>query len=169
MFWNNLFINPTKTHCILFQTKQRRQESKLKILIKTREIVKVKSTNFLEVTIDSNLSWEVHIERTCSRISDDLFIIKRLYKILDQNVRRMFYYGLIYSFLSYGIAVWGQSAKELTRRIFTFHKRAVRYTAGLKQLEFAEIVFRHLKILKVYLLYIKETILYAKEKCNCTK
>jgi hypothetical protein len=46
----------TKTHYILFQTKQRRQESKLKILIKNRKIVKVHSTNFLGVIIESNLS-----------------------------------------------------------------------------------------------------------------
>jgi hypothetical protein len=30
---NNLFINPTQTHFILFQTKQYRQRSKFKILI----------------------------------------------------------------------------------------------------------------------------------------
>jgi hypothetical protein len=72
---NNLSINPSKTHYILFQTRQCRQESNLKILVKNREISNVKSTNFLGVVIDSNLSWEIHIERTCSRISRNLFII----------------------------------------------------------------------------------------------
>jgi hypothetical protein len=42
---NNLFTNPSKTHYILFHTKQCRQESNLKILIKNREISNVKSTN----------------------------------------------------------------------------------------------------------------------------
>jgi hypothetical protein len=35
---NNLSINPSKTHCILFQTRQCRQENNLKILVKNREI-----------------------------------------------------------------------------------------------------------------------------------
>jgi hypothetical protein len=35
---NILFISPSKAHYILFQTKQCRQESNLKILIKYREI-----------------------------------------------------------------------------------------------------------------------------------
>jgi hypothetical protein len=63
-------------------------EIELKILIKNRGIVSVKSTNFLDVTIDSNLSWKVHIGRTCSRNSCNLFIINRLSTILDKNVRR---------------------------------------------------------------------------------
>jgi hypothetical protein len=46
---SNLFINPSKTHYILFHTKQYRQESNLKILMKNSEILKVKSTNFLGV------------------------------------------------------------------------------------------------------------------------
>jgi hypothetical protein len=48
--------------------KECSQESELKTL-KSREIVNVKSTNFLGVLIDSNLSWEVLVERTCRRIS----------------------------------------------------------------------------------------------------
>jgi hypothetical protein len=59
---NNLFINLSKTHYILFQTRQCRHESNLKIRIKNREIVNVKSTNFLGVATDSTLSWEEHIE-----------------------------------------------------------------------------------------------------------
>jgi hypothetical protein len=80
----------------------------------------------------------------------------------------MLYYGLIYPFLSYGIIVWGQSAKALTRRIFILQKRAVRYIAGLKYLESCKDNFRYLMILTVYSLYIQETILHVKEKCNCT-
>jgi hypothetical protein len=119
------------------------------------------------VVIDSTLSWEVHIQRTCSRISN-LFIINRLSKILDLNGRRMLCYGLIYPLLSYGIIVGGHSAKALTRRIFILQKRAVSYTAGLKHLESWRDSFRNLKILTVYSLYIQETILYVNEKCNCT-
>jgi hypothetical protein len=78
------------------------------------------------------LSWEVHNERTCSRISHNLFIINRPSKILDLN-KRMLFYGLIYPLLSYGIVVWGHSAKALTRLIVILQKRAVRYTAGLKK------------------------------------
>jgi hypothetical protein len=124
--------------------------------VKNREISNVKSTDFLGVVIDSNLIWEIFIERTCSRISHNLFIINRLSKILDLNERQTLYYGLIYPLLSYGIVVWGHSAKANTTRIFALQRRAVRYMAGLKHLESCRNSFRNLKIL------------YVKEKCKCT-
>jgi hypothetical protein len=109
------------------------------------------------------LSWEIHIERTCSRISRNLFIINRLSKILYLNGRKALYYGLIYPLLSYGIAVWGHSAKANTTRIFALQKMALRYTAGLKHLETCRNTFRNLNILTIYSLYIQETILYVKK------
>jgi hypothetical protein len=75
---------------------------------------------------------------------------------------------LIYPLLSYGIAVWGHSAKANTTRIFALQKRALRYTAGLKHLESCRNSFRNLNILTVYSFYIQETILYVKKKCHCT-
>jgi hypothetical protein len=106
---NAILLLPLNIFCseyyILFQTRQCRQASNLKILVNNWEISNVKSTDFLGVVIDSNLSWETHIERTCSRIRCNLFIINRLSKILDLNERKTLYYGLIYPFLSYGIAV----------------------------------------------------------------
>jgi hypothetical protein len=123
---NNLSINPSKTHYILFQTRQCRQQSNLKILVKNREILNVKSTDFLGLGTDSNLRWEIHIERTCSRISHNLFINNRLSKILDLNKRKTLYYGLIYPLLSYGIAVWGHSTETNTTRIFALQKMSIK-------------------------------------------
>jgi hypothetical protein len=113
--------------------------------------LKVKSTNFLGVVIDSPLSCDVHIERTCSKISHNLFIINKLSNTFDLHERKMLYYGSIYPLLSHGIVAWGQSDKAFTRIILILQKRAVSYTARLKH---------------IYI-YIQKTILYVKEKCNC--
>jgi hypothetical protein len=83
--------------------KQCRQESELKFLMHNQRILNVR-----KIVTDRNLNWEVCIERICSRIVHNLHIIIRLSKIFDINVRRMLYYGLIYSLLAYGIAVYGQ-------------------------------------------------------------
>jgi hypothetical protein len=78
----------------------------------------------------------------------------------------MLYCGLIYPLSAHEI-VWGQVVKALIRRIFTLQNWAVRYTVGLKQQESFRDGSRQLKILTVYSLFVQETILYAKVKCNC--
>jgi hypothetical protein len=100
--------------------------------------------------------------------SCNLFIINRLSNILNLNERRMLYYGLICPLLLHRIVVWAHSAKALTRRISFVKKRAVTYSAGLKHPESCRNSFINLNILPVYSLYIQETILYVKGKCDCT-
>jgi hypothetical protein len=90
--------------------KQCRQDSEFKIIAKNRKIFQGKSAIVLGVITGSNLSWEIDTGRTCSRIGCNLFKIHRLSKILYMNVRRMFYHGLLYCLLAYGI-IWGQSAR----------------------------------------------------------
>jgi hypothetical protein len=93
---------------------------------------------FLGVVIDRNLSWEIHIERTCSRISHNIFIINRLSKILDLNERKTLYYGLFYPLLSYGIAVWGHSTKANTTRVFALQKKSIKIHCRAKAFEIVQ-------------------------------
>jgi hypothetical protein len=44
------------------------QESKLRIPIKNKEIVNVRSSNFLGAIIENDMSWVVHTESTYIRI-----------------------------------------------------------------------------------------------------
>jgi hypothetical protein len=83
------------------------------------------------------------------------------------HVRKMLYCDLIYPLLAYGIVVWGQIVKALSRQIFILQKLAVRYKSGLKQLDSFRDSLRQLKMLARYPLNFQETILYAKENFNC--
>jgi hypothetical protein len=42
--------------------------------------------------------------------------------MVDLTDRRMLYYGLIHPFLTYGIVVWGQSAKALFKSFYPSKK-----------------------------------------------
>jgi hypothetical protein len=96
--------------------------------------------------IDSNLSWEKHIERTCSRISSHLVIINRLSKILVLNERKTLYYGLIYPLLSYGTAKGDIALRQTLQEFLLSKKKALIYTAGLKHLESCRNSFRNRNI-----------------------
>jgi hypothetical protein len=100
------------TNFIEFQTRRNKLVSQLKIKTGKEEINEVEITNFLGIDIDNNLIWEKHRDKICNTISGNLFVIKRLSSIADLDVLYTAYYGLVYLFLTYGIAVWGHSCKE---------------------------------------------------------
>jgi hypothetical protein len=157
---NNLFTNLSKTNFILFQKKQRKDASELSVTIKNKEIKEENSTNFLGVIIDSNLTWELQIDKICSKISSNLFTIKRLSTISELDVLITIYYGLVYPYLKYGITVWGSCPKRHTKRVFILQKRAIRYIIGLKQTDSCRESFIRLKILTLYSLYIYMKLFY---------
>jgi hypothetical protein len=74
---NNLCTNLLKSNLLLFQTEQSQIFFYLKVIINNKEIRKEKTTNFLDVILDSNLTWEIHTDKICSTISSSLFMIKR--------------------------------------------------------------------------------------------
>jgi hypothetical protein len=119
---NNLLLNPYKNTPHLIPENLSIHESNLKIPIKNSEIANIKSTNFLGAVINNTLSWEDHVEMTCSRMSRNLFLMNRLLKLFDLNRRRMLYYGFSIPFChtesSYGDKVLRHSLEE-----FLFLKR----------------------------------------------
>jgi hypothetical protein len=73
----------------------------------------------------------------------------------------------VYPFLSYGVTVWGHSARKYMKRVFTLQKMVVRCIAGLKPTVSCRESFISLSILTLFSLYIYETILFVDEKGNC--
>jgi hypothetical protein len=147
----------------VFQTTRNKLVSKLKIKTGKEEINEMESTDFLGIDINSNLTWEKHIDKIY-KIRGNLFEIKRLSSIADFYVLYTAYYRLAHPFLTYGIAVWGHSCKKYTRRVFILQKRAVRCIAGLRPTDTCRESFVRLQILTLYSLYILEVILFIKKK-----
>jgi hypothetical protein len=77
------------------------------------------------------------------------------------------YHGVVYPFLSYGVMVWGHSARKYTKWVFTLQRKVVRYITSLKPTNSCWESFISLRILTLYSLYVYETILFLKERGNC--
>jgi hypothetical protein len=132
--------------------------SNLRLTIRKEEISEVETTNFLGTDI-----WEKHIDEICNKMSSNLFVIKKLPSIADADVLHTAYYGLVYP-LTYHKAVWGQSCKKYTRKVFILQERSVRCIAGLIPTDVCQESFVILQFPTVYSLYILEVILFAKNK-----
>ena len=85
-----------------------------------------KSTKFLGICSDENLTWKHHIANVNSKISRALFSIKQVKIILPVSMLNKLCFALIHTHLIYGILSWGYAGKSALQKTVTLQKRAIR-------------------------------------------
>ena len=81
----------------------------------------------------------------------------------------MAYYGLIHPHISYGVALWGSCSKASFQRIFKLQKKAIRIIMKLKPRDSCREIFKELNILPFPCVYIYETIVFCRLKCDLVR
>ena len=110
----------------------------------------------LGVTLDDGLTWSAHVTHLCNKISKNIFVLRRLKRVLSTQTLLNVYYALIFSHISYGIVLWGRCAHFL--RVFRMQKRAVRVLAGVRYRDHCRPLFKHFGLLTAPCIYIYYTL-----------
>jgi hypothetical protein len=72
-------------------------------------ISNVSHTKFLDLTLDSTLSWSKNIEGLINKLSSVCCMLRSVKPYMSQISLMMIYYALFHSAMSYGIIFWGNS------------------------------------------------------------
>ena len=64
------------------------------------------SQKLLGITLDTNMSYELHVEELAKKVSKRLGLLKHISPYLKQHQRETFYTGVIKPTLMYGSVVW---------------------------------------------------------------
>ena len=62
---------------------------------------------FLGIWVDSNLTWNKHINVLENKIKQNRHLLRNAKYLLDKQTKRMIYFSHIYSHLKYCILIWG--------------------------------------------------------------
>lgn len=151
---NDLVVNADKTKQLAFG---RRQE----YVPALPDVSMGNQTKFLGMTIDSNLSWNNHIDTLSKKLNSCLYILKRVKHASDDMTTKIAYHALFESQLRYGLVVWGGTTAGNLSRMLTLQKRAVRIMSGLSPRESCRNAFSQQGIITIVGLYIREVILYV--------
>lgn len=114
----------------------------------------------LGVFLDSKLTWESHSEYLKKKLSSNVYLLKSLTNLINQNTILLAYHAIFHSIMSYGILLWGGSAHA--SKILRIQKRAVRVITNSKYNESCRPLFKKLGILTMTNQYIYECLNYAK-------
>ena len=155
---NKLSLNINKTKYIIFRSPQKAVNIPI-IKIDNITIESVENFNFLGITFDKYMKWNIHIDNITKKISKAIGILNKLKHTLPGSALKTIYDSLIHSHLCYGILTWGYN---LTR-IKKIQKRAIRLISNKKYNAHTQPLFRKLNILviedifthKLYCLYYK--------------
>ena len=82
------------------------------------------STNFLDLNLDSTLSWKSHIDKLSSKLNSACYVIRTLRSIISAKNLRTIYFSYAHSIMTYGIIFWGSS--PYSDNIFKLQKRTIR-------------------------------------------
>ena len=90
---NKLTLNTSKTEVMLIGSRQRLStfHNPLSLIVDGAPISQVSSTKSLDVHIDQNLSWNVHVEKLCKKIASGVGALKRVRSFVPYETLRSVY------------------------------------------------------------------------------
>ena len=140
MILNQLHINATKSCYMHFKpdlsrakqscARAREYNRKLALHLNDKKLTMVRSTKFLGVIIDDQLSWEAHIDNLSSTLKSSILSIKRIKSYIPKSEYLKIFNALFMSHLSYCISCWGGVPEYKLSKIFSIQKRCVRMLFG---------------------------------------
>ena len=108
---NKLTLNVAKTVCMVFSPKKK-SDNKISIKLCDQEIPIQTSTKFLGVWLDSNLDWNKHFSRICSKLKQNTGLMRRCKNLLTTSTLQTIYFAHVHSHLSYSVLVKGSTIRQ---------------------------------------------------------
>ena len=122
---NKISLNVKKTEMVIFKSKQNKFEGDLKIKLCGKRLYSTESVKYLGVKIDTNLSWQYHINDLSIKLNRANALLFKMGKYVSHEILRSIYFAIFDSYLSYCCLVWAQNCSTI-QRIVILQKKAVR-------------------------------------------
>ena len=128
---NKLTLNADKSSFTIFKSgKKIVPNLPDKIYFLNQEINRTSHIKFLGVTLDENLTWNLHINEICNKLKRLFHIFYNIRHLLSKDNIKTIYYALIYSRIKYGISVYGQACNTKLKRIQKLQNQLLKVLSG---------------------------------------
>lgn len=124
---NRLALNVPKTNVMLITNSNRLNDNrKLDICIEEQLLEQVKSSCYLGVHVDENLTWNVHVRNLTRVLSYKLYTLSKASKFMNSTLLNTIYLRSIQPCLDYACSVWGNCSEGSKFSLLRLQKRAAR-------------------------------------------
>ena len=151
---NMLTLNVTKTNYMIMTTQGKRYNNdECKIIIDESIIDCVSNTKFLGIMLDDKLSWKLHINHICNKVSKAIGILVKARRILGIDSLVTLYNTLIKPYFSYCITLWGNTYKTHLKKLEILQKKIVRILSFSDYNAHTSPLFRRLNLMTLNEMY----------------
>ena len=91
---------------VIFKFKQKNFEGDLKIKIYGKRLYPTESVKYLDVKIDTNLSWQYHVSDLSVKLNRGDALLFKMRKYVSLKMLRSIYFAIFDSYLSNCCLVW---------------------------------------------------------------
>ena len=126
---NSMIIHPDKTKCMVITTRQQKQRTHptLSLNLGTAKIEEVKCHRMLGMLIDSELTWNFHIESIIKRVSKNIFLLTKLKRLTSTDNLKLFFNAQIMPHFNYASTIYDNCSKDAFKPLNSIHRRAVKH------------------------------------------
>ena len=158
-------MNIDKTNYVIFSNTNSNFD--YHIHLNHKPLVPSNNVKFLGVYIDSNLTWQDHINHISNNVAKGVGILSKLKLSLPKSILRSIYCSLILPHISYCCTVWSACNQALLNKLVTLQKKAIRHISHTGIFDHTSPLFQSLKILKLPDLISVNIALFTYRCINC--
>ena len=100
---------------VIFKSKQKKFKGDLKTKICGKRLYPTESDKNLGVKIDTNLSWQYHVNDLSIKLNRANALLFKMRKYVSLKILRPIYFAIFDSYLSYCYLVWAQNCSTIQR------------------------------------------------------
>ena len=126
MISNKLTINCKKSYYMIVGNTKSVDKAKFNLTINHNLIKKSEFVKYLGVFLDDKLSWKIHIEKICQKLSRVCGMMHKLRYYVPLSTRKLVYFSLFHSQLQYSLLNWGRAAKSNLQKLVILQNKILR-------------------------------------------
>ena len=98
---------------VIFKFEQKKFKGDLKIKLSGKRLYPTASVKCLGVKIDTNLSWQYHVNDLSVKLNRANVLLFKMRKYVSCKILRSIYFAIFDSYLSYCCLVWAQNCSTI--------------------------------------------------------
>ena len=147
---NRLALNITKTNYVIFHSPCKMIDQFIRIKLGSKSIDRANFVKYLGILFDSTLSWKPHVTERSKKLAKTSGILFKIRHYVSHETLRLLYYSLFYSFISYGISVWGLTHPTVLDPLYKLQEKVVRAITFNNKYTHTTPLFYNLLLLKIH-------------------